>query len=106
MEPLLNAARPVPIPPISPAHPTQGVSTSERIHPTFYKLLIEKQQEKSNTQIKYVTLLLLSHFIVFDSVRPHRRAAHQVPPSLGFSRQEHWSGLPFPSPMHESEKGK
>ena len=26
-----------------------------------------------------------------------------VPPSLGFSRQEHWSGLPFPSPMCESE---
>ena len=25
-------------------------------------------------------------------------------PSLGFSRQEHWSGLPFPSPIHESEK--
>ena len=25
---------------------------------------------------------------------------------LGFSRQEHWSGLPFPSPMHESEKWK
>ena len=33
-------------------------------------------------------------------------AAHQAPPSLGFSRQEHWSELPFPSPMHESEKGK
>ena len=31
-------------------------------------------------------------------------SAHQAPPSLGFSRQEHWSGLPFPSPMHESEK--
>ena len=28
----------------------------------------------------------------------------QAPPSLGFSKQEHWSGLPFPSPMHESEK--
>ena len=27
-------------------------------------------------------------------------------PSLGFSRQEHWSGLPFPSPVHESEKWK
>ena len=26
--------------------------------------------------------------------------AHQAPSSLGFSRQEHWSGLPFPSPMH------
>ena len=31
-------------------------------------------------------------------------AAHQAPPFLGFSRQEHWSGLPFPSPVHESEK--
>ena len=33
-------------------------------------------------------------------------AAHQTPLSLGFSRQEHWSGLPFPSPTHESEKVK
>ena len=33
-------------------------------------------------------------------------SAHQAPPSLGFSRQEHWSGLPFPSPMPESEKWK
>ena len=24
--------------------------------------------------------------------------AHQAPPSTGFSRQEYWSGLPFPSP--------
>ena len=30
-------------------------------------------------------------------------AAHQAPLALGFSRQEHWSGLPFPSPVHESE---
>ena len=37
--------------------------------------------------------------VVSDSVRPH-----QAPPSLGFSRQEHWSGLPFPPAMHESEK--
>ena len=33
-------------------------------------------------------------------------AAHQAPPSLGFSRQEHWSGFPFLSPMHEREKWK
>ena len=32
--------------------------------------------------------------------------AHQAPPSLGFSRQEHWSRLPFPSPTHGSEKWK
>ena len=44
--------------------------------------------------------------VVSDSVRPHKTAAHQAPPSLGFSRQEHWSGLPFPSPMHESGKWK
>ena len=30
-------------------------------------------------------------------------ASYQAPLSLGFSRQEHWSGLPFPSPMRESE---
>ena len=33
-------------------------------------------------------------------------AAHQAALSLGFSRQEHWSRLPFPSPTHESEKWK
>ena len=32
--------------------------------------------------------------------------AYQAPPSMGFSRQEYWSGLPFPSPVHESEKWK
>ena len=26
-------------------------------------------------------------------------AAHQAPPSMGFSRQEHWSGVPLPSPL-------
>ena len=26
-------------------------------------------------------------------------AAHQAPPSMGFSRQEYWSGVPLPSPM-------
>ena len=25
-------------------------------------------------------------------------AAYQAPPSMGFSRQEYWSGVPFPSP--------
>ena len=30
------------------------------------------------------------------------RVAHQAPLSMEFSRQEHWGGLPFPFPMHES----
>ena len=43
--------------------------------------------------------------VVSDSVQPHRRQPTSSP-SLGFSRQEHWGGLPFSSPMHESEKWK
>ena len=31
--------------------------------------------------------------------------AYQVPPSMGFSRQEYWSGLPFPSPGDLPEPG-
>ena len=49
-------------------------------------------------------LLLLSHFSRVRLCATPEMAAHQAPPSLGFSRQEHWSGLPFPSPMYESEK--
>ena len=49
-------------------------------------------------------LLLLSRFSRVRLCATPQSAAHQAPPSLGFSRQEHWSGLPFPSPVHESEK--
>jgi len=49
-------------------------------------------------------LLLLSHFSRVQLSETPETAAHQAPLSLGFSRQEHWSGLSFPSPMHESEK--
>ena len=35
-------------------------------------------------------------------MRPHRWQPIKAPPSLGFSRQEHWSGLPFPSPIRLS----
>ena len=51
-----------------------------------------------------ISLLLLSHFSHVRLCATPEMAAHQAPPSLGFSRQEHWSGLPFPSPVHESEK--
>ena len=48
--------------------------------------------------------MLLSRFSCVRRCATPQMAAHQAPPSLGFSRQEHWSGLPFSSPMHESEK--
>ena len=59
-------------------------NSSERLHTdlTLFKLML---------------LLLLSHF---------SRVRLCATPSLGFSRQEHWSGLPFLSPMHKSEKWK
>ena len=47
---------------------------------------------------------LLSRFSHVRLCATPEMEAHQASPSLGFSRQEHWSGLPFPSPMHESEK--
>ena len=48
--------------------------------------------------------MLLSHLSRVRLCATPVMAAHQALPSLGFSRQEHWSGLPFPSPVHESEK--
>ena len=50
-----------------------------------------------------VFITLLSRFSRVRLCAIPWTAAHQAPPSLGFSRQEHWSGLPFPSPMRESE---
>ena len=50
-----------------------------------------------------VLLLLLSRFSRVRLCATPWTAAYQASPSMGFSRQEHWSGLPFPSPMRESE---
>ena len=56
--------------------------------------------------LKYMagSLLLLLSLQSYLTLCDPIAAAHQAPPSLGFSRQEYWSGLPFPSPVHESEK--
>ena len=62
---------------------------------------------KWNTFLNWLLLLLLLRR--FSRVRLRATpwtAAYQASLSMGFSRQEHWSGLPFPSPMHESEKWK
>ena len=57
----------------------------------FYKVLFYQN----------INSILLSHFSHVRLCVTPQTAAHQAPPSLGFSRQEHWSGLPFPSPMHK-----
>ena len=59
---------------------------------------------KSSPEVLHSLLLLLSRISRVRLCATPQTAAHQAPPSLGLSRQEHWSRLPFPSPMHESEK--
>ena len=48
--------------------------------------------------ISLVLLLLLSCFGRVRLLVTPRTAAYQAPLSMGFSRQEYWSGLPLPSP--------
>ena len=55
---------------------------------------------------RMLLLLLLSRFSRVRLCATPQTAAHQAPPSLGFSGKEHRSGLPFPSPVHEGEKWK
>ena len=89
-----------------------GVHLSPRIpqeytfrHRSACRTLAESGQEYLTSGKEYM-LLLLSRFSRVWLCATPQMAAHQAPPSLGFSRQEHWSGLPFPSPMHESKKWK
>ena len=58
------------------------------------------------TSLLLLLPLLLSCFSAVRLCATPQTAAPQAPPSLWFSRQEHWSGLPFTSPMQESEKWK
>ena len=54
----------------------------------------------SCSPVNIMLLLLLSCFSCVQLCATPYTAAHQALPSLGFSRQEHWSGLPFPSPIN------
>ena len=45
-------------------------------------------------------MLLLSRFSRVRLLVTPWTAAYQAPPSMGFSRQEYWSGLPLPSPIY------
>ena len=60
-------------------------------------------QEFGINRYTLLLLLLLSRFSRVRLCVTPQTAAHQAPLSLGFSRQEHCSGLPCPSPMYESE---
>ena len=65
------------------------------LDPTCCTVLAKKERKKENT---LSTLLMLSHLSCIWLFATLWSAVCQAPPSLGFSRQEHGSGLPFSSP--------
>ena len=67
------------------------------------KTIPEKNKCKMEKWLSEKAITRFSH--VWLCATPET-AAHQAPPSLGFCRQEHWSGLPFPFPIHERETWK
>ena len=60
---------------------TEGLSSSRKFEP------------------KALLLLPLSRFSRVRLCATPETAAHQAPAALGFSRQEHWRGLPFPKAL-------
>ena len=70
----------------------------------LFFFLVWLQSSKFEKVSRYlILLLLLSRFSRVWLCATPWTAAYQASPSLGFSRQEHWSGSPFPPPMRESE---
>ena len=55
--------------------------------------------------ISYITVSLFSCYVVSSSFATPWAVAHQAPLSMGFSKQEYWSGVPFPSPEDLPDSG-
>ena len=54
-------------------------------------------QRQHRPQPQFICVRVLSYSVGLTLASPEA-VAHQAPLSMGFSRQEYWSGLPFPSP--------
>ena len=70
-----------------------GIFPAQQSDPHLLPWQVDSLQ--SSHQVKWNEVKSLSHVRLF--VTPWI-VAHQAPPSMEFSRQEYWSGLPFPSP--------
>ena len=78
-----------------PGTPVPGIlqaRTLEWVAISFFKAWKWKVKVKSLSRVRF-------------SATPWT-AAYQAPPSMGFSRQEYWSGVPLPSPSNKTEEGK
>ena len=95
----------------------QGIGEGDASHPQSFRELdflddgdqhhLAPRSPQLWTKWKgYTSLLLMrcyswiwkwSRSVMYDSLWPHGlTGAYQAPPSMGFSRQEYWRGLPFP----------
>ena len=57
-------------------------------------------QEGGDIYIYIYIYIMLSHFSRVRLCATPWSAAYQAPPSMGFSKQEYWSGVPLPSPIY------
>ena len=80
--------------------PIEKVRTARRWPPCDFCLLHLTRSLVIGTTVKVKVKLLnrVRLFVILLTV------AYQAPPSMGFSRQEYWSGLPFPSPTIPSPR--
>ena len=74
----------------------------KQVNKPYYREMhkLEKAQEKINQNFNGLCMLRLLRLLVTPWT-----AACQAPPSVGFSRQEPWRGLPFPSPGNPPDTG-
>ena len=73
------------------AHPFSRGSSWPRNRSRVFCIAVRFFTSWASKEVKW------NRSVVSDSVTPWT-LAYQVPPSMGFSRQEYWSGLPVPSP--------
>ena len=79
------------------------LSSGHRTGKGQFSFQSQRKAMPKNAQVKVkVKVKLLSHIRLFATLWTK---AHQAPPSLGFSRQEYWSELPFPSPGELPDSG-
>ena len=81
----------------------QGIFLTQGLNLSFFRLLHRQVDSlllshwgspAQALTIAFMHSCMLSHSVVSNSLQPHK----DNPLSMGFSRQEYWSGLPFPSP--------
>ena len=70
--------------------------------PTIWSLMVDLGVVMAPTGVSFSLLMCcvcVSHSVLFDSATPWTVAC-QASLSMGFSKHEYWSGLPFPSPVY------